>query len=125
MSDYIGWLLTASDRARLMLEFPPAYPDVIAHHITFSTGKKATLPEASTFVIVGIADDLNGVQALVVAIDGKTARGDGRHFHITWSIDRSKGYKPVDSNKVIASEGWVPLPTPIRFSAEPFKSWEL
>ena len=118
---YIGWLLSAEDRASLLKKFEPAYSDVIAHHITFSQDTKLALPDVKKFEVVGIADDLNGVQALVIALDGNTARTNGRHYHITWSIDRAKGCKPVDSNAVIAAEGWVDVDK-ISITCTPFNS---
>ena len=59
------------------------------------------------------AKDGAGVQALVVAIGGGTARPDGGTYHITWSL--GPGRRPVDSNGVIRSHGWTPVtPVPVR-----------
>jgi hypothetical protein len=54
-----GWLLDADDRARLLERFPPAYPDVIAHHVTLSAGtSRATpLPVETAGEVLGCADD--------------------------------------------------------------------
>lgn len=106
---YSGWELPAEERARLLGMFPPAYSDVIGHHVTLRMGKAATLelpPEAEACV-VGVADDGEAVQALVVEINGTCIRPDGKTFHITWSLDKEKGAKPVDSNRVIADGKWV------------------
>jgi hypothetical protein len=46
-----------------------------------------------------------GVQALVVEIDGSVTRPDGSIYHITWSLDRAAGRKPLESNAVLLS-GW-------------------
>ena len=71
--------------------------------------------------IVGQADDGRGVQAHVVRIGGTTKRPDGSTYHITWSLDRSRGRKPVESNDVIARQGWTACPPiPIRFSPARF-----
>lgn len=104
---YIGWALSPEDRAMLLGEFPPEYPEIIAHHITLRFGVQPDhpLPTATNGVVVGIADDGVGVQALVVEIGGTTDRPKGGTYHITWSIDRKSGAKPVDSNRVIA-QGW-------------------
>ncbi|RZI70367.1 MAG: hypothetical protein EOP13_21370, partial [Pseudomonas sp.] len=66
--------------------------------------------------IVGGINDEEGLQAMVVAIDGSTDRPDGSTYHITWSLDRKRGRKAVQSNDVIAKRGWRPLdnPVPIR-----------
>jgi hypothetical protein len=57
-------------------------------------------------VIVGHAYDLRGVQALVLEIEGSVRRPDGWIYHITWSLDRAAGRKPVESNAVLRS-GWL------------------
>ena len=43
-------------------------------------------------------------QTLVVQVNGATLRPDGSVFHITWSIDRASGAKPVDSNKLLSEK---------------------
>lgn len=109
---YIGWALPETEREHLLAYFKPAYPDVIAHHVTMAFGvdENTALPEATRGTIVGIADDREKVQALVVEIDGTTDRPDGSTYHITWSIDREKGGKPVQSNQVIKDHGWESVP---------------
>ena len=98
---YTGWRLTDSSRTALLERFPARFPDIIAHHITLST-KGDTAPEHATIEVVGYAVDESGLEALVVSVNGSTLRRDaGRHYHITWSIDRVAGFKPVDSNAVI------------------------
>jgi hypothetical protein len=113
----IGWLMDETERAELLRRFSPIYPDVIAHHVTlrFDPPANASLPLAESGEIVGHVDDGRGVQALVVRIAGTTDRPGGGTYHITWSIDRSRGRKPVESNDVIAAMGWTPCePVPIR-----------
>ena len=65
-----------------------------------------------------MADDGRGVQALVVRIDCAVARPDGSTYHVTWSLDRSRGRKPVDSNEVIRRHGWSAC-APTRIRLEP------
>lgn len=110
----IGWKLDRAERADLLAALPPAYPDVIADHVTLKVGAhdREPLPEATTGQVVGVADDSLGVQALVVSIGGSTARPGGGTYHVTWSIDRKRGRRPVDSNRVIAERGWTPLSEP-------------
>lgn len=105
---YTGWLIPEPERERLLTLFAPRYPDTIAHHITLRMGK-ANPPQATHGIVIGVADDGVGCQALVVSIDGTTRRPDGRTYHITWSIDRQAGYKPVHSNDVISIHGWTPV----------------
>jgi hypothetical protein len=65
---------------------------------------------------MGGIDDGEGLQAMVVAINGTTDRPDGSSYHITWALDRARGRRAVESNAVIAERGYVPLddPVPIR-----------
>jgi hypothetical protein len=111
-----GWKLDPVDRARLLSEFPPLFPQKVADHVTlrFGTDAATPLPVETAGEVVGQVDDGGGVQALVVQIGGITARGDGSHFHITWSLGTGRGAK--ESNDVIARLGWrtVAPPIPIR-----------
>jgi hypothetical protein len=108
-----GLLLPDAERARLLQRFPPRYPDAVAHHVTIPEGAKAS-PEGAE--IVGVADDGAGVQALVVRLGGTTDRPDGSTWHVTWSLDRRAGRRPVESNDVIRARGWTPVepPEPLR-----------
>lgn len=110
-----GWMLDKADRTRLLERFPPDWPDVIADHITLNiqAAQCDPLPGAVRAEIVGGVSDGEGLQAMVVAIEGSTARPDGSVYHITWSLDRQRGRKPVESNKVVAERGWRPLEEPI------------
>ena len=116
-----GWKLDLEHRAMLLKRFPPVWPDVIADHVTLmpSSTEKNTVPEADHGKVVGHVNDGDGLQALVVEIDGTTVRPDGRTYHITWSIDRARGRKPKDSNDVLARSGWEPLNNPIVISLIP------
>lgn len=116
-----GWKLDDGDRKRLLSRFRPCFPDVIADHVTLRTGTNlnALLPRETSGEIVGEIDDGNGVQALVVRIGGTTDRSDGSTYHITWSLDRARGRRPVESNDVIARLGWRPVPDPIRIRLHP------
>ena len=116
-----GWLLDAKQRDHLLKQFPPAYPDVVAHHVTLKSGtdENTPLPKDMSGDIVGIADDRKGVQALVVRIGGTTQRFDGSHYHITWSLDRKRGRKPVESNDVIKARAWKALPSPVPITLKP------
>ena len=113
----VGWLFDRGQRAVLLKQFTAAYPDVIADHVTLSSSAEPKAPPSDTNgEIVGQVDDGAGVQAMVVHIDGTTDRPDGSTYHITWSIDRSKGRKAVESNDVIRKLGWQVLDQPIPIS---------
>lgn len=109
----IGWLVDEADRDRLLARIPPAYPHVIAHHVTLRRprGKDDAAPPADSAEVVGVADDGEGVQALVVRLNGTTDRPDGSTYHITWSL--APGRDAKESNDVIAERGWTPLPEPL------------
>jgi hypothetical protein len=118
---YSGWQLSEAERAKALALIPATYPDVIAHHITSELGAFDTLelpPEVSA-EIIGFVDDGEGVHALVVLINGSTARPGGGKYHITWSLDRSKGFKPVDSNKVISQMKVIPFAVTLPIKVEP------
>lgn len=73
------------------------------------------VPPAQDAAVVGLADDGEGVQALVVRIGGTTNRPGGGTYHITWSL--RPGRRAVESNEVIAAQGWSPMdPAPIRLT---------
>ena len=105
----VGWKLDPDDRAALLARFPPRYAETIADHVTlrFGTDDATPLPSATGGEIVGKADDDAGVQALVVRIDGNTERGDGSHYHITWSL--TEGREAKESNQIISRLGWQAL----------------
>jgi len=111
-SFYVGWLVDPLDREALLERFPPRYPRVVAHHVTFRFGDPAAAPPTETAgEIAGEADDGLGVQALVVRIAGTTARPDGGTYHVTWSL--AEGREARESNAVIAERGWTPLDAPL------------
>lgn len=104
----VGWKVDRDDRQRLLERFPPRYERAVADHVTLKgQADEAALPPAVDCVIVGRADDEAGVEAMVVEIDGFTARPDGSTFHITWSL--APGRRAVESNDVIASRRWTAL----------------
>jgi hypothetical protein len=110
----VGWKIDRKARDALLRRFPPAYPEVVADHVTLRSHVEAgaKLPEPVAAEIVGQADDGRGVQALVVRLDGTTNRPDGSTYHITWSLKR--GRRPVESNELIRAVGWTPVePAPV------------
>ena len=67
--------------------------------------------------IVGRTDDGKGVEAMVVTIDGDTARPDGSTFHITWSL--GDGRRARESNDVLKERGWEEFDHPIPITLTP------
>ena len=114
----IGWKLDENERGHLLDQFAPVFADVVADHVTLQLGK-GELPKERRGEIVGQVDDGEGVQTLVVAIGGTTRRPDGSAFHITWSLDRAKGRRAVESNHVLAKLGWRALASPVPITLLP------
>ncbi len=118
---YTAYVLTEETREALLELYPPKYDKVIAEHITvdFGVPEGTPLPEGSWIKVIGEADSKDGLQALVVSVDGAYQRPDGKVYHITWSLDADK-YKPVDSNELIAdySNRWK-LGLGVTIAAEP------
>jgi len=116
---YVGYQLTDAARKKLMELFPPKYSRVFGHHITtkFGTTNKEDIPGYTEEVeVVAYSDSGDGLEALVVRINGDSRKEDGTFFHITWSLDPEK-YKPVDSNSVVSkSQKKI---TPVNIQVEP------
>ena len=114
----LAYVISDTDRSRLAHQFPPKFSEFIGHHITYQLGWPVDqlAPEFSSFDIVGYACDDTGIEALVVEVDGSTARPDGKTYHITWSLDRSAGFSPRMSNDLVA-KGWQAIANPINIHA--------
>jgi hypothetical protein len=116
----IGWKLDRGDRNALLARFPPRYRDVIADHVTLQTDAgREPLPDPVDAIIVGKADDGDGLECMVVTIDGTTGRPDGSTFHITWSLDKAKGRQARQSNDLLRERGWDKLDQPVPVKVEP------
>jgi hypothetical protein len=114
----IGWTLDQEERAGLLERYPPRYANVVAHHVTLATdAANRDLPPGVRAAIVGRGDDGSGVEAMVVTIDGDSARPDGSTFHITWSL--GDGRRARESNDVLKKRGWDELDHPIPITLTP------
>jgi hypothetical protein len=95
---------------------------VIADHVTLRPriAAQAALPQETHGEIVGRVDDGNGVEAMIVRIDGTTDRPDGSSYHITWSL--ADGRRAKESNDALRTHPWqtFDLPMPIRLLAARF-----
>jgi hypothetical protein len=115
----IGWKLPRDQRARLLERFPPKYENVIADHVTLSSGAtpETPLPPDVGASIAGRADDGSSLECLVVELDGTTDRPDGSTYHITWSL--GPGRRAVESNDVLRDQGWESISDAIPIDLEP------
>ncbi len=116
---YTAYVLDDASRDALMKKFPPKYDKVVGHHITVEFGvPEGTEPPADAKLnVLGRVDSGDGLEALVVAVDGDRTRPDGKTYHVTWSLDPDK-YKPVDSNDLIARKQFT-LSQPISITTKP------
>jgi hypothetical protein len=114
-----GWKLPSVERDALLERFPPRYENVIADHVTLRVGpdSRTPLPRGVDAEVVGRADDGDGLECLVVTIDGTTERPDGSTYHITWSLGPQR--KARESNDVLRDQGWEPIGRPIPVTLEP------
>jgi hypothetical protein len=116
----IGWKLDRGQRAELLERFPPRYADIIADHVTLKSGTEGDeLPEPVEAAMVGHADDGDSLECMVVTINGTNDRPDGSTFHISWSLDKSKGREARQSNDVLKERGWTHFDRPISIKVEP------
>lgn len=114
----IGWILAQGDREALLKRFPPRYPNIVAHHVTLkSNAASDPLPPEVKAEIVGRADDEEGVEAMVVTIDGTSDRPDESTYHITWSLADGRGAR--ESNDVLKGRGWKELDHPVPIEVTP------
>ena len=113
---YSAYLLTEESRAQVLAAFPPRFSEVVAHHVTVRFPDDSPPPPASSAREVGVARG-EAIECLVVEIDGSSARPDGRTYHITLSLDREAGAKPVHSNDLLKRQGWEPTP-PLEIEVE-------
>jgi hypothetical protein len=109
-------------RTLMLAEFLTRYEKIASNHVTlgFGTDDAPSLPSATNGEIVGEANDGVGVQTLIVRIAGTTDRGDGSHFHITWSLGNGRTSK--ESNDVIRLHGWQPIEPAVPIHLAP-ASW--
>lgn len=109
---YTAYVLTDEAREKLKNIFPPKYSEWIGHHITIKFPAQLSpdmpLGEPVKAEVVGYVEE-DGLETLVVAVNGNVKRPDGKTYHITWSLDRQKGKKPVMSNNLIAKKGYAPV----------------
>ena len=122
---YLAFEVDKKSRKDLKKIFEPQFKEFIGHHVTYKFGVKSNekLPNKPKIAkVVGYVKNDKGLEALVVEINGSTKRPDGKTFHITWSLDRSAGFKPVHSNNLLTSGKWENVnPIEIKLNPKFFK----
>jgi hypothetical protein len=117
---YLAYELSSTSRTMLLKRFVPKYDEVICHHVTYRFPAKTgddMPPAAHEAHVIGYEDSGDGIEALVVEVNGSTKRPDGKLFHITLSLSRSAGKKPVHSNDLV-NKSFQDV-TPIAIQLEP------
>ncbi len=118
---YTAYVLTEETRDRLTEKFPPTYSKFIGHHVTIDFGvpEDTEIPESADIQVPGKKDSGDGLEALVVAVNGETQRQDGSIYHITWSLEPDK-YSPKDSNVLLKNAFFkYKMGMPISIDTEP------
>ncbi len=96
---FTGYQITEESRELILKIFPPIYERVICHHITeiFGVLKETPVPLPPNNVkVIGHIDSGDGVEGLVVMVNNKLHRPDGKIYHLTLSL--SPGRRPVETN---------------------------
>lgn len=96
---YTGYLITETSREKILKRFSPKYSRVICHHITEKFGVPSTeeVPNIPHIIMVdGYYDSGDGVEGLLVSVNGQYRRPDGNLYHITLSLN--EGRTPAESN---------------------------
>ena len=94
------------------------FPEVVLHHVTWEFGVMEGYPiEPTSARVIGVKSN-DKIQALVVEIHGTgeepTKRPDGKTLHITLSLDKAAGAKPVHSNDLLTNmDGVMALNIPL------------
>lgn len=109
---YRAYPLTPADRQALLKRFPPTHPRVIADHLSAQSlehmDKVKEGPAKGE--VVGVMD-ADGLQALIVSLNGNTETAGGDLFHISWSAE--PGFKTRFAGATIARNGYTKLDRPI------------
>lgn len=116
---FIGWRVAPEDHRMLLRNFPPKYEPVKEPHCTLTLGTRSRvpLPHPAQGLIIARADDLVGVETLLLSVDGETLRPDGGTYHITWSL--AVGRRPRESNVVIQKTLPIAVYPPILVNLHP------
>lgn len=116
---YTAYVLDEQSREKLKQKFPPKYKQFIGHHITvqFGVDQNTEPPEPATLKVVGYVDSGDGLEALVVTVNGELRRSDNSMYHITWSLDPDK-YSPKNSNDLLQQKRYS-IVLPINIEGDP------
>jgi hypothetical protein len=115
-----GWKLPEVERELLFRQFPPKYENVVADHVTLRADATPDTPlptKPGDSRVIGRADDHQGLECLVVEIDGTFDRPDGSTYHITWSL--GPGRSARESNDLLRDHGFETIEAAIPVALTP------
>lgn len=97
--NYSGW--TVLNRSTLLDALEgERFTNVVCEHVTFRYPDRSPAPPVETMKAVGhVVGD--GVEAVIVEVDGSVFRPDGSVFHVTVSL--ADGHRPVESNPLVCA----------------------
>lgn len=110
---YRAYMLTEADRESLLRLFPTSHPRVIADHISAESLNHMHLVKdgPATGEVIGISDS-EGMQSLVVRVNGSVLTSAGTPFHISWSAE--PGVSTSRAGEIIKKGGYVELASSIK-----------
>lgn len=104
---YEAFVVDGHSRDALALKYPPKFPQFIGHHITHNFGVRrnptANYGAVIPVRVVGYVCNDDGLETFLIEVNGTTTRLDGVPYHLTWSLDRARGFRPVDSKHLVVS----------------------
>lgn len=117
---YLAFKLTENAKREILSMVTPKYKKIECDHITIEfdnpTEELQSKFANSTLEVVGYQFG-EGVDCLIVEVDGSIKRPDGGVFHVTLSL--KGGHKANESNAVIKQQGYnIIIPFPIQGSPE-------
>lgn len=98
---YLAFELSPTTRGELLKRYPPKFSKVICHHVTIEfnlTEQKLAKILADLSIrdpkveVVGYLSD-DSIECLTVAVNGKMTRPDGKHYHVTLSLEPPRAAK--------------------------------
>lgn len=97
---YRAYILSNQNRRQLQAFFKPTHSRLVLDHITANETDAA---KPTKVEVVGL-QDAEGIQALVVVVDGRHIRDDGQPYHITLSAN--EGTKTSDAGPMLQRQGY-------------------
>lgn len=95
---YSSYVLDEKSKNDVLTVIKPRFDKIVCHHITYNYPDNNSPPNVDNVLVIGEVWDEH-MQGLLVRIDEKSFRPDGKKYHITFSHDEN--VKPVYCNKIM------------------------